>query len=182
MKTIQWFLLHIRCHFQPLVTFGYSWLEMAPHERQKPFHFLHTSDGKQILIIIKNKVVTCVGGGADENTLFFWTYVLCGQPLIEIRFGTMIHMKHIFMGFFKMTPIPTRVLRAPDRTEIFRNRTGPDPEWTSIVSLCRFRHSLTSTRPRATKRPTGHCRPTRMTISTMFRHNQVSRSRTCPRK
>ena len=27
-----------------------SWLEMAPRERQKPFHFLHTSDGKQILI------------------------------------------------------------------------------------------------------------------------------------
>ena len=50
MKTIQWFLLLTRCHFQPLVTFGHSWLEMAPRERQKPFHFLHTSDGKQILI------------------------------------------------------------------------------------------------------------------------------------
>ena len=50
MKTIQWFLLHTRCHFQPLVTFGHSWLEMAPRESQKPFHFLHTSDGKQILI------------------------------------------------------------------------------------------------------------------------------------
>ena len=33
---------------QPL---GHAWLEMAPRERQKPFHFLHTSDGKQILII-----------------------------------------------------------------------------------------------------------------------------------
>ena len=27
---------------------GHSWLEMAPRERQKPFYFLHTSDGKQI--------------------------------------------------------------------------------------------------------------------------------------
>jgi len=26
-------------------------LEMAPRERKKPFHFLHTSDGKQILIV-----------------------------------------------------------------------------------------------------------------------------------
>ena len=42
MKTIQWFLLLTRCHFQPLVTFGPSWLQMAPGERQKPFHFLHT--------------------------------------------------------------------------------------------------------------------------------------------
>ena len=33
-------------------TFSHSWLEMAPRERQKPFHFLHTSDGKQILIVI----------------------------------------------------------------------------------------------------------------------------------
>ena len=48
--TIQWFLPLIRCHFQPLVTFGHSWLEMAPRESQKPFHFLNTSDGKQILI------------------------------------------------------------------------------------------------------------------------------------
>ena len=39
-----------QCHFQPLVTFGHSWLEMAPRERQTPFHFLHTSDSKQILI------------------------------------------------------------------------------------------------------------------------------------
>ena len=30
------------------MTFGHSWLETAPRERQKPFHFLHTSDGKQI--------------------------------------------------------------------------------------------------------------------------------------
>ena len=52
MKTIQWFLLHTRCHFQPLVTFGQWWLEMATHERQKPFHFLHTRDGKQILIFL----------------------------------------------------------------------------------------------------------------------------------
>ena len=47
MKTIQWFLLLTRCHFQPL---GHSWLEMTPRERQKPFRFLHTSDGKQIPI------------------------------------------------------------------------------------------------------------------------------------
>ena len=53
VKTIHWFLLLTRCHFQPLVTFGHSWLEMAPRERQKPFHFLHTSDGKQILISIQ---------------------------------------------------------------------------------------------------------------------------------
>jgi len=26
------------------------WLEMAPHERQSPFHFLNTSDVKQIHI------------------------------------------------------------------------------------------------------------------------------------
>ena len=25
-------------------------LEMAPHERQKPFHFLRASDGKEVLI------------------------------------------------------------------------------------------------------------------------------------
>ena len=49
MKTIQWFLLLTRCHFQPLVTFVHSWLEMATRERQKPFHSLHTSDGKQII-------------------------------------------------------------------------------------------------------------------------------------
>ena len=30
---------------------AHSWLEMAPHETQKPFNFFHTSDGKQILII-----------------------------------------------------------------------------------------------------------------------------------
>ena len=29
---------------------------MAPRERQKPFHFLHTSDGKQILIFFEKKV------------------------------------------------------------------------------------------------------------------------------
>ena len=57
MKTIQWFLLLTRCHFQPLVTFGHSWLEMAPRERQKPFHFLHTSDGKQILIVLNNSTL-----------------------------------------------------------------------------------------------------------------------------
>ena len=28
----------------------HSWLEMAPRERQKPFHFLHTSEGKEIII------------------------------------------------------------------------------------------------------------------------------------
>ncbi len=49
VKTIQWFLPLTRCHFQPLVTFGHSWLEMAPRERQKPFHFLNTSVDKQIL-------------------------------------------------------------------------------------------------------------------------------------
>ena len=37
-----------------LVTFGHSWLEIAHHERQKPFHFLHTSDSKQILIYFSN--------------------------------------------------------------------------------------------------------------------------------
>ena len=30
---------------------GHSWLEMAPRERQKPFHFLNTSDGKQVLTL-----------------------------------------------------------------------------------------------------------------------------------
>ena len=50
MKTIQWFLLLTRCHFQPLVTFGHSWLEMTPRESQKPFHFLNSSVDKQILI------------------------------------------------------------------------------------------------------------------------------------
>jgi len=45
-------LLLTPCHFQPLVTFCHSWLEMAPRERQKPFHSLHTSNGKQILIAI----------------------------------------------------------------------------------------------------------------------------------
>ena len=29
---------------------GHSWLEMAPRERQKPFHFPHTSNGNQIFI------------------------------------------------------------------------------------------------------------------------------------
>ena len=38
--TIQWFLLLTRCHIQPLVTLGHSWLEIAPRERQKPFLFL----------------------------------------------------------------------------------------------------------------------------------------------
>ena len=32
------------------MTFSHLWLEMAPCERQKPFHFLHTNDGKKILI------------------------------------------------------------------------------------------------------------------------------------
>ena len=39
-------------HF-PFVTFGHSWLEMTSRETQKPFHFRHTSDGKQILILNK---------------------------------------------------------------------------------------------------------------------------------
>ena len=35
------------------MTFGYSWLKMAPCERQKPFHFLtNTSVGEQILIFL----------------------------------------------------------------------------------------------------------------------------------
>ena len=59
MKTIQWFLLLTRCHFQPRVTEGHSWLEMAPSESQKPFHFLHTSDSKQILIFFKLTIFTC---------------------------------------------------------------------------------------------------------------------------
>ena len=50
VQTIQWFLLLTWCHFQPLVTFGHSLLEMAPRERQKPFHFINTSVDKQILI------------------------------------------------------------------------------------------------------------------------------------
>ena len=42
-KTIQWFLLHTQCHNnKPLVTFGHSWLEMAPCEGQKHFIFLTT--------------------------------------------------------------------------------------------------------------------------------------------
>ena len=53
MKTIQCFLLLTWCHSQPLVTFGHSRLEMAPRERHKSFHFLHTSDGKQILISLQ---------------------------------------------------------------------------------------------------------------------------------
>ena len=55
MKTIQWFLLLSRCHFQPSVTFGHSWLQMTPRERQKPFHFLRTSDGKQMPITLRLK-------------------------------------------------------------------------------------------------------------------------------
>ena len=43
------FLTPTRYHFKPLV-FGHSWLEMAPREGQKPFHFLNTSDCKQILM------------------------------------------------------------------------------------------------------------------------------------
>ena len=32
----------------PATRDGHWWLEMTPRERQEPFHFLHTSDGKQI--------------------------------------------------------------------------------------------------------------------------------------
>ena len=31
---------------------GHSWLEMAPHERQKPFHFLQTSDSSRYSILL----------------------------------------------------------------------------------------------------------------------------------
>ena len=52
VKKMKWFLsLMRRCHFQPLVTYCHSCLEMAPGERQKPFHFLHISDSKQTLIV-----------------------------------------------------------------------------------------------------------------------------------
>ena len=53
-EAILWFLLLTWCHFQPLMTFSHSWLEMAPGEKQKPFHFLYTSDGKQILICLRH--------------------------------------------------------------------------------------------------------------------------------
>ena len=32
VKKMKWFLSLTRCHFQPPVTKGYKWLEMAPRE------------------------------------------------------------------------------------------------------------------------------------------------------
>ena len=34
-------------------------LEMAARKRQEPFHFLHTNDGKQILIIVQTLISNC---------------------------------------------------------------------------------------------------------------------------
>ena len=38
---------------------GHSWLEIEPRERQRPFHFLNTSDYKQILNSWTLDVVFC---------------------------------------------------------------------------------------------------------------------------
>ena len=42
---------------------------MAPRERQKPFHFLHTSDGKQILIVPTFFPISVRKMSSRENTL-----------------------------------------------------------------------------------------------------------------
>jgi len=43
---------------------GHSWLEMAPRERQKPFHFLNTSVDKQILnlheLLANDSIIKCL--------------------------------------------------------------------------------------------------------------------------
>ena len=43
--------------------------EMTPRERQKPFHFLNTSDGKQILIYCLPLIPQLVELDEDEETL-----------------------------------------------------------------------------------------------------------------
>ena len=50
------------------MTFGHLWLEMAPSKGQKPFHFLNTSDGKQILI--SPKALTTYEMPYGENSYF----------------------------------------------------------------------------------------------------------------
>ena len=44
-------------------------LEMAPRERQKPFHFLNTSDGKQILIPILHTPLCCSASNQHKAQL-----------------------------------------------------------------------------------------------------------------
>ena len=54
VKTIRLFLFLTRCHYQPFMTFGHSWLKMAPHWKQKTYNFEeNTSNGEQ-------KFLTCV--------------------------------------------------------------------------------------------------------------------------
>ena len=64
------------------MTFGHSWLEMAPRERQKPFHFLHTSDGKQIQCIV-TKVQTRKQTGTLSLSLYKAGMYLECSPFLE---------------------------------------------------------------------------------------------------
>merc|ERR1711951_86203 len=41
VKKMKWFLSLMRCHFQPRVTEGHEWLEMAPSVKLKPLNCLH---------------------------------------------------------------------------------------------------------------------------------------------
>ena len=61
---------------------------MAPRESQKPFHFLHTSDGKQILIVL------VLGGPGSSKSLYAeralrridpeWNLINSGQVFADI--------------------------------------------------------------------------------------------------
>ena len=44
VKKMKWFLSLTRCHFQPQVTEGHKWLEMAPSVKLKPLNCLHQPD------------------------------------------------------------------------------------------------------------------------------------------
>ena len=41
VKKMKWFLSLTRFHFQPRVTEGHEWLEMAPSEKTKPLNGLN---------------------------------------------------------------------------------------------------------------------------------------------
>ena len=51
LKKMKWFLSLKRCHFQPRVTEGHEWLEMAPREGQKLFHFLNAVTVDKYLLL-----------------------------------------------------------------------------------------------------------------------------------
>ena len=117
VKKIKWYLSLMRCHFQPRVTKGHPWLEIAPGKKKKPLNCLHQPAKKK-----------------PEAPIYLWLWPrrLFGSPAIVITllgicgiFTTFEFNGKIFLFFFSFqnaTFVPWVLPERPQKKKTFHHQ------------------------------------------------------------